>query len=406
MSVANKKYFRVFVLCLLTFGVVSLNPVCSAEAAEFRTVADMRGQLVKIPADPKRVVTLDDGFSAGVMTVLGVQDRIIGLGSHCPVKVFKYSYPTASGEEYTYVNGTNPVSFINPWLRNIPYMATYGQTTNFEELAKLQPDLVFLRVGSCYSKTGKGKNEALQRQIRMIEALGIPLVVLNGPPAFCSPDVKNISDEIRVIGEVFGRNKKAGELADYLEGIVELVRTRTADVTEEEKPAVLLFGLSPKARGEGGAGTTHGKDTIESYFLENIVKARNAYDGGGSFSIINTEQVFAMDPDVIILPTAWGYHPPRELYTAPYYSKLVGLKAVKNRRVVALPWTPCNCAKRLEYPIEIMIMAKACYPERFKDIKVSEWVLDFYKNVYGADLKMAKGLRSTQWLDWTVEENW
>ena len=120
------------------------------------------------------------------------------------------------------------------------------------------------------------------------------------------------------------------------------------------------------------------KIPVESYFLENIVKARNAYTGGGSFSVVNTEQVFAMDPDVIVLPTAWGYHPPKELYTAPYYTRLSGLKAVKNRRVVALPWTPCNCAKRIEYPIEIMIMAKACHPELFKDIKISEWVLDFY----------------------------
>ncbi len=393
------KYF-VFAFTVLIFCLP-----CRGEAGT-KTVTDMRGKLVEIPDNPRRVITLDDGFSAGVMTVLGVQDRIIALGSHCPVKIFKYSYPTISGEEYTYMNGTNPVSYLNPWMREIPYMSTYGKSINFEEMAKLQPDLIFLRVGSCYSKTSKNKSEALQRHIQMIEALGIPLVVLNGPPAFCSPDIKNISEEIRVVGEVFGKQKEAMKLSRYLESIVDMVRSRTAAITEEQRPSVLLFGLSPKARGEGGAGTTHGKETIESYFLENIAKARNAYTGGGSFSVVNTEQVFAMDPDVIILPTAWGYHPPKELYTAPYYTRLSSLKAVKNRRVVALPWTPCNCAKRIEYPIEIMIMAKACHPDLFKDIKINEWVLDFYKNVYGVDDSTAKGLRSTQWLDWTVEEGW
>ena len=395
------KLFRGLILSLvLVMGVAS---TCLAKT---KMITDMRGKLVEIPASPQRVITLDDGFSAGVMTVLGVQDRIVALGSHCPVKIFKYSYPTVDGEEYTYMNGTNPVSFLNPWLRELPYMSTYGKSINFEELAKLQPDLIFLRVGSCYSKTSKNKSEALKRHIQMIEALGIPLVVLNGPPAFCSPDIKNISEEIRVVGEVFDKNEEALKLSRYLESVVDMVRERTAAVTDEQRPSVLLFGLSPKARGEGGAGTTHGKDTIESYFLENIVKAKNAYEGGGSFSVVNTEQVFAMDPDVIVLPTAWGYHPPKELYTAPYYTRLSGLKAVKNRRIVALPWTPCNCAKRIEYPIEIMIMAKACHPELFKDIKMSEWVLDFYKNVYGADDATARGLRSTQWLDWTVEEDW
>lgn len=387
---------------LLLTAILTAALVCPALAAT-RTITDMRGKKVTIPADPKRVITLDDGFSAGIMTSLGVQDSIIAVGSHCPVKIFKYSYPTVDGEEYTYIDGMNPVGFLNPRLREVPYMATYGQSTNFEELAKLQPDLVFMRVGSCYSRDD---SEILKRKIKMVEAMGIPLVVLNGPPTFCDPTVEHISEEIRIVGEAFGKEKEAVELARYLEDIVEMVRTRTADVADDQRPSVLLFGLSPKARGEGGAGTAQGNDTIESYFVEEIVKGRNAFNGTGSFSVINAEHVFAMDPDVIILPTAWGYHPPKELYTAPYYSKLSSLSAVKNRRVVALPWTPCNCAKRIEYPIEIMVMAKAVHPELFKDIEIHEWVLDFYKRIYGVDQATAEGLRSTQWLDWTVEEQW
>ena len=53
-----------------------------------------------------------------------------------------------------------------------------------------------------------------------------------------------------------------------------------------------------------------------------------------------------------------------------------------------------------------MVMAKAAHPDLFKDITVNEWVLDFYKKVYRVDDTTAKGLRSTQWLDWTVEEQW
>jgi iron complex transport system substrate-binding protein len=112
-----------------------------------------------------------------------------------------------------------------------------------------------------------------------------------------------------------------------------------------------------------------------------------------------------LNPDVIVLPTDWGYHPPKELYNSSYYQNLQDLDAVKNHRVWALPWTPYNCAKRLEYPIEIMVIAKAAYPDLFSDILIHEWVLDFYQQVYHVDQDTAKELRSIQWLDWTVEEN-
>jgi iron complex transport system substrate-binding protein len=52
-----------------------------------------------------------------------------------------------------------------------------------------------------------------------------------------------------------------------------------------------------------------------------------------------------------------------------------------------------------------MIIAKASYPDKFTDIRVADWVLNFYKKVYKVDDKTAKELRSVQWLDWVEEEN-
>ena len=238
-----------------------------------------------------------------------------------------------------------------------------------------------------------------------LEALDIPLVVLYGPPAFSAPNISMISEEIRVIGRVFGMETQATALADYCEGIVDVIVNRTANISEEEKPRVLLFGLSPNARQSGGAGDVLSTDTIESYFVEDIANAKNAYDGTGGWKIMSSEQILALNPDVIVLPTDWGYHPPRELYTASYYQTLQELDAVKNQRVWALPWTPYNCAKRLEYPIEVMIIAKAAYPELFEDFQIHDWVLDFYKEVYHVDDETARELRSIQWLDWTVDED-
>jgi iron complex transport system substrate-binding protein len=229
--------------------------------------------------------------------------------------------------------------------------------------------------------------------------------VLRSPNTYDTPDARIISEEIRIIGKVFGKEAKADNLAKYLEAQIKLVADRTVNIPEDKRAGILFFGLSPRARDDGGAGTISGTDTIESFFAEKIVHAANAFQGGGNLRIVGTEQVLALDPDVIILPTAWGYHPRRELYESPYYKNLRELRAIKNRRVSALPFTPCNCDKRLEYPIDVMVIAKTAYPELFKDIELAEWLLDFYQNVYGVDRNTAKELRSVQWLDWTHDES-
>jgi iron complex transport system substrate-binding protein len=51
-----------------------------------------------------------------------------------------------------------------------------------------------------------------------------------------------------------------------------------------------------------------------------------------------------------------------------------------------------------------MVMAKTAYPDRFADIGLADWLIDFYRSVYGVGEKMAKKLRSGQWMDWTVTD--
>lgn len=62
-----------------------------------------------------------------------------------------------------------------------------------------------------------------------------------------------------------------------------------------------------------------------------------------------------------------------------------------------------NCSRRLEYPLEILIIAKAAYPQLFKDINIGEFALEFYKKLYNVDDDGAKMLRKTQLIDWTQQ---
>jgi iron complex transport system substrate-binding protein len=393
----NKKCLSLALCCFFLF----LGTSWAAE--ETRTVVDSRGVEVQIPVEINRVVTISDGLIEGTMLVLGEEDKIVGIGSSCLPKVWNYTYESVKGEPIVYEDGANPVSFLYPHLRELPIVANGDAAPNFEAIAELKPDVVILRAGDCSLRYN---DESAQKTISSFGSLGIPLVVLyaHNFNEENQKDISTISDEIKIIGSVFGKENKASDLAKYLESQVDLIDERTKDITEQQKPRVLILGLSPSARKEGGAGQVFGLDTIESFFIEGIVHARNAFQDPGYFKTINAEQLLALDPDSIVLCTASGYHPPRELYEAPYYQNLQEMRAIKDRNVTALPWSPCNCAKRLEYPIDVMVIAQAAYPDRFSDIDLGEWLLDFYKNVYGADEDTAKALRSAQWMDWCVKQ--
>nr|BAG28259.1 solute-binding protein of iron ABC transporter [Desulfotignum balticum] len=401
MIMMRLRFFFEWFVCLGILLTAAPDIYASENSDSFRSVTDQRGVSVKVPMKIERVVTICDGLVESVMTALGVQNSIVGLGSACIPKHWEYTYPTVAGESYDYTDGMNTVTFLNPFFMDLPLVAQSGTGINYETLASLNPDVVFLRAGSC---TLSANDESTHKTIRMIESLGIPLVVLFGPNMTKNPKMDSISEEIRIIGRALGNEQKATALAEYLEKQVRFVMDRTREIPEDQKPSVLLFGLSPKSREAGGTGHVRGLNTIDSWLVETVVNARNAFRTKGSWNILGTEQVLAIDPDVIVLITAWGYHPPRELYEAPYYQNLKDLRAVKNRRVTALPWTPCNCDKRVEYPIDVMIIAKAAYPEKFADVDLNVWLLDFYQNVYGVDPNTAAQLRAVQWMNWVTEK--
>ncbi len=397
--------------CLLMVWSVSCRQADSdqskaPQASGALSIMDMRGVEVKVSLPIQRVVSLDDGFTASVMAHLGEIDKMVGLGSSCLQRNFSYEFETVSGQKYRYENGKNPISILHPFVQELPLVAASNAVLNYEMLARLKPDVVILRTGAC--TFGCLEEEKTAQALQRLSSLGIPVVVLNSNACYSAHSLGKISEEINLLGKLFGKEAQAANLASLLEEKARAVQHRTASLAAGQGPQVLMLGLSPSARSGGAAANTKGSDTMESYFIEAYARARNAYQGPGGRSsslILSAEQILTLNPDVILLPTASGYHPPRELYEAPYFQNLQSLKALQNRRVYALPWMPCNCAKRLEYPIELLITAKACHPELFADWKVHEWVLGFYQELYGVDQGTARKLRTAQWLDWMLEED-
>ena len=167
-----------------------------------RTVTDMRGKTVELPPRIERVVDLSDGFITSVMYSLGVADKVVGLGSENLKEVDSYTFELEGGKTVRYENGMNPVSYLHPRVMDLPAVAKYGEAINIEGIAALDPDIIIMRKGfSAMNTMEYGTEEDIQKNITLIESLGIPTVVLYGPPAFEQPDVRTISREIEILGD-------------------------------------------------------------------------------------------------------------------------------------------------------------------------------------------------------------
>ena len=352
------------------------------------TLLDMADRTVTIPQPPERVAALSHVFIQEVMFVLGIpEDSLVAIGG-CGGKVSTYDY-TYKGEQYTYTGPGYPSDVLYPKCLELPNVGRIDDGINYEVLANAQPELVIIRVCCCQSE------ENVERAGSVIESLGIPVVIIKDPRSYDVQSESIIYNEIEVLGAVFDEQEKAKQLIDAVDEPVEFIRDRTGDIPEDEKPNVLYFGLSRKAREQGAVGNTVGIETFESKMLEDIVNAKNAFRGTVPSAILSSEQVLALNPDVIILPTSYGHHPPTELYESEHFKSIQEVKAIQEKRVCSIPATGCR-SERLEFPIELMIEAKCCYPERFKDIDISEWSSDYYKEIYDIDDDKVEELKLAQ----------
>ena len=379
MKIFRKMLFLFFLMAVIA---AQINPI---DAAGFKTVTDMRGVQVSIPENPQNVVAMSRSLIDTTMYIFGVQDALVG-GS---------IYEKGEGyENYTYDGETHRVctwiSFVlNPNYRNLTNVGGFGGpygTPNVETIASLNPDLLILRdLGT--------DNEGTSKFLDALGRLNIPVVVLKYPDCSEEISVDSIYEEVKLLGEVFDQQAKAEEIVDLMDEQVQLIKDRTKDIADEDKSKVLYFGAPTSAKDKGGAGYALGTHTIESVFLEDIVNAKNAYNGSTT-DILSAERLLAIDPDVIILPTYSGHHPPREMYDEERFKNVQDLKALKNKRVYSLAATPCR-DERLEFPINLMIEAKAVYPDLFMDIDLESWIRDYFKDLYGVDDEKANEIMNS-----------
>lgn len=324
--------FRINMVVL--FLLLSLGQALAAPPT--RTITDMAGRQVQVPREIRRVVTAGGTPAINAFIVaLGRADLIVN-GLPQPMrgrwKLQQFFVPAANGPV---VSGMGP-----SW------------TPDLEALRAQPHDLVLV------------DNE---QTARMLERRGFT--------AFCllwkGPD--SVPATMHVLGELLNRREQAAAYERYYQKNLERVRAEVGALSETQRPRALFCRLEPLS-------------------LPMVSTARMLIErSGGRYAAVGTlpadhatislETLLVWNPDILFV---WS---PEDLKRAYTDQRFASLRAVKQRRVFAMPmglhpwsnYTP-------EQAPGILWMAKMLYPDRFHRLSPSEETRAFYRQFCGKQL--------------------
>jgi iron complex transport system substrate-binding protein len=323
---------------LLAASAATLLLPRAGAAAPTRSVTDMAGRKIGLPATIERVVTL------GSLPVIN-------------------SFVFAMGEGKTLLNGLADfdrphwkyLAVFAPHLKGLPRMQQPNREPNVEAILMARPDVVL----------------TMHREsVELLERRGIAVVFL----AWREPeDAKTC---MAILGEVFGKQEVAKRYTAYFDGALQQVRAALAGVTEKERPRVLYMQPStltqPRLIAEwwipaaGGISVTNDGRTAESK----------------SFTL---EQVIAWDPDILIVTD------PKDVALVQTDRVFRALRAVKAGNVHIVPIGAHTWANRTsEQPLTVLWAAKTFHPARFPALDMAAETDRFYRDFFGHQLSKAE----------------
>ena len=371
-----KKIFIVLLLFVLALVCVSAGCVSTSEEAGDGTITitDSVGRVVVVPDDPAKIAVSGSG-STRYFGYLSVTDRIIAIDYQDSNLLIR------KGE-------TRPYMIAHPEIKDLPALGTAKGVVDAEKLLAANPDILFM--------AGYG-DTILQSANEIQEKTGIPVVVFYSGDYVTNGD--KVSSSLRLIGKILHADKRAEDVIQYFADVRTDLETRTAGISDADKPTVYVGGISCSgAHGIDGTDPTYYPFTV--LHAKNVASVVNAAENTG-YAAVSKEQILAWDPDIIIIDlgtmNAANGGAIYELQNDPSYRELT---AVKTGQVYAVnPHTSMNVNHETSMANAYYI-GKVLYPKQFADIDPAAKANEIYTFVVGApvyeQLKANKGGLSYQ----------
>ncbi|MGI5172513.1 ABC transporter substrate-binding protein [Treponema sp. OMZ 840] len=343
-----KKTVCAAALCILLFTAAGYSQKKAKDASAPIKVIDQNNMEVTIPKKPERIV----------LTALPLPSIYALTGE--PIEKLVGMHP---GSTSAIKNSVMSVMF--PQLLKVPSNFINGTDINIEELMKLRPDAVMYWA-------------EYMNQYELFKSAGIPAV---GVKTQGGGDViVTMESWLTLMGDMFGKSKKVDAVLAFGKQIQKDILTKVEKIPADKKPKVLyVFNHSSDSISVSGNGFYGGN------WIENTGGINAAREIQGH-SIVNMEQIYKWNPDIIIL-TTFTATMPEDLYE----NKIRGqnwsnVKAVKNKKVYKEPlgvyrWFPPSG----DAPLMSMWMANLMQGDVFKyDMKKE--IKDYYKKFYQYEL--------------------
>lgn len=319
------------------------------------TITDHADREVEVPAEINRVVVADIYPMASVLTVfLGAAEKLVGIDPVC----MSAAESGLLGELFPEILDAD-TSFMN------------GSDLNVESLLALEPDVVFCSAGN-------------SELISTLENAQIPAVGIS--PSKWDYDILETYDQwTALLSQMFPENSnKSEEISAYSKEVYEQVQEAVKDIPQEEKKKVLfLFQYDDQQM------VTSGKHFFGQFWCDAVgaLNAAEEIEVDNSNAVINMEQVYQWNPDVIII-TNFTPTQPEDLY-----NNAVGgddwstVKAVQDKQVYKMPLgTYRSYTPSADTPVTLYWMAKTVYPDLFPDLDITKEVKDYYQDLYQVSL--------------------
>ena len=246
-------------------------------------------------------------------------------------------------------------------------LPTFGQfygskgTMNMESLIAAQPQVI-IDIGD--KKSGhKSDMDKIQRQT------GIPTI-------FIETTLDRMPGAYRTLGQLFGKEEKGNELADYIEDTVAFAKEQAGRIPDKDRKTV-YYGTGTSGLDCNADGSIQA-DVIDIIGAKNAVVGEDVSDKGGGTQI-NMEKLYVFDPDVIIVTSEGAYDTIAGGDKA--WAELSAVKSGQYYEIPGIPYCWMSGPPSVNRILGIWWLGNLVYPQQF-DVDMVEKTKEFYEKFY------------------------
>jgi iron complex transport system substrate-binding protein len=328
-----------------------------------RTVVDTEGREVVFYKPVERIITREPD-TCRIVIALGEGEKVVASEQavkSCLCPTTFETFEEGCLECYS--------SILGGRLADLPETST-RYDIYYELMASLNPDVI-ITSGATNVPDFESK-------------IGCPVVVAGGDGWNYTRD-DGLYGMIEVIGDVLEREDEAEELIGFVEAKIEMIRSVSDGIPEDEKPLVYF---APRGAKLGFYDPKEGRDftrTFTSYDPLDIAGGRNVAEGAEGYEInVAVEQIIAWNPDYIFVACST----PEDAEVIDWIKSspdLQSIAAVQNGNVYNCFYPHCRGRPADRSLLNMIYLAKHLHPEKFQDVDLEAEGNEIFKAFLGGD---------------------